>query len=114
MQWLKLILLALGLLVGLGSRAAAQAPDGQALYRQHCRTCHGAKGTPPAAMVGVYPALSSFADPRFAQKHSEAQVVAVLEKGGKDMPPFRERLSKEEIAAVATYVRKLGTPSPDQ
>ena len=49
---------ALALTAGVQS-AAAQAPDGQALYSQHCRKCHGATGTPTARMAEMYPELKA-------------------------------------------------------
>lgn len=32
------------------STAAVQAPDGKALFKEHCQQCHGESGTPPKAL----------------------------------------------------------------
>lgn len=100
------------LALGAVASAAAQAPEGQALYRQHCRSCHGVRGVPPKTMVSVYPELKSFADSAFLATHSEEKIVGVLENGsGKDMKPFKDKLTKAEMIAVAKYVRTLATPA---
>ena len=100
---------------GLGpSNAAAQAPppDGAALYRQNCRTCHGLKGTPPRSMVAVYPNLKAIGDSAFLRTRSVDSIVAVLRNGaGRDMKSFANRLSPEEITAVAKFVKALASDS---
>ena len=51
------------LALGLGaSRAEAQQPDGAALYKQNCRSCHGAQGVPTPRMATLYPKMKSLAD----------------------------------------------------
>ena len=85
------------------AQAAPAEPDGGALYRQHCRSCHGLKGTPPARMVTVYPTLKAFGD------LAADSIVAVLRHGkGKDMKAFADRLSPAEMQAVAAYIRTFG------
>lgn len=109
------VALAVGTVVALAlgpSSAAAQAPDGAALYRQHCRTCHGAKGTPTQRMTGLYPGLRTLADSAFLAGRSVDSIVIVIKKGaGRDMKPFADKLSPEEMAAVAQFVRTLGRTS---
>lgn len=108
-------LLGIGLIVGIAlapSRAAAQAPDGAALYRQNCRTCHGLKGIPPRSMVTVYPNLKAIGDSAFLRARSVDSIIAVLRNGaGRDMKSFANRLSPEEIAAVAKFVKSLASDS---
>lgn len=98
------------------SSAAAQAaaePDGAALYRQNCRSCHGLKGVPPARMTSVYPTLKTLADSAATARWTTDSIVAVLKHGrGKDMKPFADRLSEAEILAVAKYVKSLASPAP--
>jgi len=101
------------LALGLGfSNALAQAPDGAALYRQNCRTCHGLKGTPPRSMVSVYPTLKAMGDSAFLRTRSVDSIAAVLRHGaGRDMKSFANRLSSEEITAVARFVKSLASDS---
>jgi mono/diheme cytochrome c family protein len=97
------------LALGLGvARAAAQEPDGADLYRQQCRSCHGAKGVPPQRMMSVYPGLKTLADSTFMAKFSVDSIVAVLRHGaGRDMKPFGDRLSPAQMTAVAKFVKGL-------
>jgi cytochrome c oxidase cbb3-type subunit 3 len=104
----------LGVAVALAfgtSAAAAQAPDGAALYRRHCRACHGAEGVPSSGMTTAFPSLKSLADPAFLAARSEDSLVHVLQNGAGAMKPFREKLSDEEMLAVARFVKTLGGPA---
>ena len=86
---------------------AAQAPDGQALYREHCKECHGAAGRPPKTAVAKYKDVKTF-DAAFFTGRSDDSLIAVLKRGvkdGKEMKSFKEKLSPEEMAAVVKYVR---------
>lgn len=93
-------------------RAAAQGPDGKALYLANCKKCHGVLGTPPKAMKEEYPKIATF-DAGFIAKHSQDSIVTVLTKGkGEDMKPFKGKMTSADMAAVAEYVRLLGSPKP--
>jgi len=92
--------------------AASSEPDGAALYRQNCRSCHGARGVPPARMMTVYPTLKTLADSAEQARLTEAAIVAVLQHGkGKDMKSFTDKLSPAEMAAVAKFVKTFGSPA---
>ena len=92
---------------------AAQEPDGAALYRQHCRACHGAKGVPAERMTTFYPGLKTLADPAFLAKTSADSIAAVVRHGaGKFMRPFADKLSPAEMMAVAKFVKTLGGNAP--
>jgi mono/diheme cytochrome c family protein len=113
--WTVAAVLLLGLPIAAGAQtpaAGATAPDGAALYRQNCRSCHGARGVAPARMVTLYPTLKNLADSTEQARLTEAAIVAVLQHGkGKDMKPFADRLSAAEIAAVAKFVKTFGSPA---
>lgn len=100
----------LGLTVALPTMAFAQdAPEGKALYLEHCKKCHGVLGTPPKTMQRKYPDIVAF-DASFAERHSVDSIVTVLRKGsGEDMKPFTEKMSPAEMRLVAEYVRFLAT-----
>lgn len=91
---------------------AAQAPDGAALYREHCKECHGAAGRPTKQALGKYKDIKAF-DVAFLGARSDDSLVAVLKHGakdGKEMKSFKEKLSADEMAAVVKYVRtKFGS-----
>jgi mono/diheme cytochrome c family protein len=58
-------------------------------------------------MLGLYPKLKTLADSTLMANLSVDSIVAVVRKGAGDMKPFAEKLSPEEMAAVAQYVRTL-------
>ncbi|SRR6266496_2037258 len=109
MKVLAVVGLALALPIGL----AAQAPDGRALYRENCRTCHGVTGRPTQRALDQYPKIPRLSDASFMSTLSRDSIVAVLAHGkGKDMKPFKDKLTPAEMVVVAEYVRTLATPKP--
>ena len=101
------LIFSLAVVCALGAgRAAAQTPDGQALYREQCRTCHGATGKPTQRALGQYPKMPTLSDSTFLAARSVDSLGAVIRRGvGKDMKAFKDRLTPEEIAAIARYVK---------
>jgi mono/diheme cytochrome c family protein len=100
-------------LVALVARpAAAQTPppDGQALYREHCRTCHGVAGKPTDFARRAYKRIPTLSDSAFIAHRSQDSIVAILTRGagdGKDMRSFKNLLTRDQMVAVARYVRTL-------
>ena len=94
------------------ANAAAQTPDGQALYRQNCRVCHGTAGKPSQQMVAKYKKIVTLSDTAFLQARSDDSLLAILTNGaGKDMKPWKGKLSREEMAAIVRYLRGLAPPN---
>jgi mono/diheme cytochrome c family protein len=99
-----------------GSEAARAASgrlfeQGAKVYEKDCASCHGDKGQ---GAPGAYPAL---AGNRAVLMDSSVNLVRVVVEGGfapataanprpYGMPPFATALNDEEIAAVATFVRR--------
>ena len=103
----------LGIAVGLAlcaSSGAAQTPDGQALYQQHCRTCHGPTGTPSPQMLRIYTTLAPL-DSAFLAGRSQDSLVAVLRNGIGQMKGYRDKLTPEQMVAVARYVQNFAAPA---
>lgn len=73
--------------------------DGAVLYRTSCQACHMPEGQ-GATGAGVYPPLA---------KNSKLQTgrfpVFVVVNGSKAMPPFRNQLDDEQVAAVVNFIR---------
>jgi len=93
------------------SHASRQAPDGKAIYDDNCKKCHGVIGTPPKTMKTKYPKIATF-DAKFIAERSDDSVVKILTKGkGEDMKSFKDKLTADEMMAVAKYVRQLGSKS---
>lgn len=88
-----------------GSAAVPAVPDpaadaafaeGEQIYAAvGCAGCHGIDGG-----GGVGPALAGNQN-----LNDAAYVVTQILQGGETMPPFGDRLTNEEVAAVANYVR---------
>jgi mono/diheme cytochrome c family protein len=81
---------------------------GKTSYEENCRKCHGATGAPSKAMMAKFPKIAAFDGP-FLAKRSDDSVVSVLTKGGstKDMKSFKEKLTHEQMKAVAVYIRSF-------
>jgi mono/diheme cytochrome c family protein len=63
-------------------------------------------------MMSLYPSLKAIGDSAFLRTRSVDSIVAVLRHGaGRDMKSFADRLSPDEIAAVAKFVKTLASDS---
>ena len=94
--------------IALPRAAAAQQPDGKALYLKNCRQCHGATGVPSATNKAKYPKIRDLTDAEVMSKLSEDSVVHVIRHGkAKDMRPFEGKLKDDEMRAIAQYVLTL-------
>jgi cytochrome c553 len=82
--------------------AQSAAPDGAALYKQHCSTpyCHGAAGTAGRA--------SALAGRRFETAHLRNAIAEGIPSKG--MPAFREEIGDGGIDALVAYIRSLDMP----
>ena len=129
MDWRKTSIICIGAaMVLLASSAAAQEtpaaePDGQALYDQHCKKCHGpAGGSPPAAMTRLMENLTSVTDPAFLAATPDDSLVGVIQQGRGKMKPFTgelaeedHRLTSEEVLAIVKFLRASGpAPTPTE
>jgi cytochrome c6 len=90
------IVIALAALAIAGSTLAA---DAAAIYSSKCASCHGkdGKGTAVGQKMGVHDLT--------ALKESEAEVVEIISNGDGKMPAYKEKLSPDEIQAVAKFVK---------
>lgn len=88
----------------------AQMVRGAAVYREHCADCHGDEGQ---GQPYRYPAL---AGNRLVTAPSPSNAIETVLFGGYGastaalpmpygMPPYAQALSREDIAAVLTYIR---------
>lgn len=82
------------------SDTVENAPDGTAVFRKHCVTCHGSDGK--LGLNGAKDITQS--------KLTHAQRVELINYGKKLMTPFQKILTPAEIEAVATYTMGLKTP----
>jgi Cytochrome C oxidase, cbb3-type, subunit III len=92
--------------------AAAQPPDGDAIYAANCAACHGANGRGrTVAEVGFDLPLPNFTDCDFATREPDSDWAAIIHRGGPArafdtiMPAFGEALSDAEIEALIGKLR---------
>lgn len=101
----RILLLTLSLLaclVAAGFRSntdASSVTAGQKLYEHHCARCHGKDGT-----KGMF-------DANNLQRSilPDAAIVQQIQKGKGFMPPFRKKLTEDEISEVMLYIKTLRT-----
>ena len=67
-----------------------------------CHAANGAGDTPAGKSLKARDLRSAE-----VQKQTDAQLTTVITNGKNKMPKFGDKLSKDEIAALVAYVRKL-------
>lgn len=94
--------LAAGLLFGITGARAAE--DGKALFDSKCAMCHGTNGVAKPMAKGS----ANLNDPAWQEKTKiEAIELRVTEGKAPLMKPFKDKLTPEQIKAVAEYVKTL-------
>lgn len=75
-------------------------------FEQRCAGCHGVTGQGGAVKVEGkelnVPNLSS----EHAREHSDQELIDQITNGGNGMPPFKDKLGQEEIAALVRFIRQ--------
>lgn len=97
-------IVALVMLLGLLSLTGF-AQTGADTYKAKCQMCHGADGTPPAAMAKSMGIKDLKSDD--IQKQSDADLKATVEKGKGKMTGFAGKLTPAQIDDVVKHVRSL-------
>lgn len=89
---------------------AADPTRGEALYGQHCASCHGTagKGDGPAA-AGLAPPPADLTDAFHARYYSDAGRLRIISHGspGTAMIGFGEQLDPGQLLDLYAYVRKF-------
>ena len=99
-----LLVAVLGSVLGFSGVALA---DGAATFGKKCTSCHGKDGKSDTAM-----GKKMNAKDLTASKLDVAEIEAVITDGKGKSPPFKGKLSPEEIKELAAYVKSLAKPSP--
>jgi len=90
--------------------AATATPDPMATARanfgKHCEGCHGPNGEGGLVKVDnkqiKVPSLKS----EHAIKHTDAQIAKMITNGEEAMPPFKDKMSQQELGDMVKFVRK--------
>lgn len=85
------------------SAPPAPAPEGAALYRRHCVTCHGSDGR-GQTYVAQSESMPSVADLTNLPDKSEATIRASISQGKGSMPAFGGRISEAELDALYLHL----------
>lgn len=93
------------MILGLVAVVAAPAfsEDGASVYKAKCAMCHGENGV--AKKMGE-PARN-LNDPKFQAEVSKDEVVKILAEGKGKKKSMKDKLTPEQIAAVADYVKTM-------
>jgi mono/diheme cytochrome c family protein len=104
----------------LATPDAGDVELGRQVYLQNCASCHGANAEgarnwlQPDARGNLPPPPHD--DTGHTWRHSDAELAEIIRNGMRDifnktpeltMPPFKDRLSNEEIVAVIAYFKSL-------
>ena len=108
----KLIsILALGIVAGAYCHAEDSGTiDSVAVWTKNCKKCHGSDGSP--TKVGKKFGARDYKDAAVQASFTDEEAIkvtkeGVFEDGKKKMPPYADKLSDEEIAAVVKLVRSF-------
>jgi mono/diheme cytochrome c family protein len=88
---------------------ATATPDefafARANYAKHCFECHGTDGEGGIKTVDNKRLKIPSLREGHALKHTDEDFVEQIVKGGDGMPPFKDKLSPDEINALVRFVR---------
>ncbi len=82
---------------------ALAAEDGKALYESKCAMCHGKDGVAKPIAKGA----GNFNDAKWQAAKPEAEIVKTVTDGKAKMPSYKDKLTPEQIQAIAAYIKTL-------
>jgi cytochrome c6 len=101
-KWIVAVVCLLALTIAPLGAAQATSTDGANLYKAKCAACHGADGAGKSTMKNT-----DLRAPE-VQKQSDAQLQEAVTNGKGKMPGYKDKLSKDQIAGLVTYMRTFG------
>ena len=98
----------------LAAIAASGEPDskkssadrGRTVYANNCARCHGGDGTSQTTM-GQMTEAPNLTDASWQRGKSSSRMIPAVANGRGQMPAFKKKLSRQDIAAAVAYVRTL-------
>ena len=91
---------------GTQKGSASQVERGRAVYDAKCARCHGSDGAGRTRMAEIVEP-PDMTDPAWQRQRSNARMIASVANGRGQMPAFKKKLTRPEIAAAVAYVRTL-------
>jgi quinol-cytochrome oxidoreductase complex cytochrome b subunit len=81
------------------------------LYASHCAACHGVDGSGSQIRAGL-PTLPDFTSLAWQASQTELEMIHRIQDGNEPlMPAYRDKLTKQQIVALAIYVRAFSIES---
>lgn len=84
----------------------AKAKAAKKLFSQKCVKCHGSDGT-GKTIFGQIAGATDLTDSKWQDRVDDKQIVNSITHGRGQMPSFEKKLSKDQIAQLAQYVREF-------
>jgi cytochrome c oxidase cbb3-type subunit 3 len=88
------------------SKKSKRPADGRTVYANNCARCHGGDGTGQTTM-GQMTEAPNLTEAGWQRGKSASRMAASVANGRGQMPAFKKKLSRQEIAAAVAYVRTL-------
>ncbi|MEO8215547.1 MAG: cytochrome c [Acidobacteriota bacterium] len=85
--------------------AIAAGPDGAALFKKSCVSCHGADGAGQTT-IGKKLKMRDLRSPE-VRKQTDIELMKIIAGGKEKMPAYGQKMSTPEIQAVIAYIRTL-------
>ena len=82
---------------------AADAPDN---WKAKCAMCHAADGSGNTA-IGKKNKLQDYTSAEVQTKLTNEEITKTITDGKKPMPSYKDKLTPDEIKALAAYIRTL-------
>jgi mono/diheme cytochrome c family protein len=90
---------------------AARPSDVARLYAAKCGSCHGPDGR-GTDLRATAPDVPDFASPAWQQGHTDKEIAGKIAAGSSPgMPAFRDKLTEEQIRALAAHLRTFAAPA---
>lgn len=78
----------------------------RANYKKNCEACHGPEATGGLVKVEKKQIKVPSLKAEHALKHTDEQLTKMITNGEEEMPPFKDKMSAQEIAQMVRFVRK--------
>ena len=78
----------------------------RANYAKNCEACHGPEGVGGLVKADNKQIKVASLKSEHAIKHTDEQLAKTITGGEEEMPPFKDKLSQQEIQELVRFVRK--------
>src|SRR5580700_11194338 len=86
---------------------AGDVSDGKALFDKKCSVCHATETTEHRIGPSLQGERNGKLPDAIGKSATQANILKQIDEGGGGMPVFRDLLTKEEKAAIVSYVMTL-------